>query len=99
MSVVVSDASPHLSGLDKGESEAIILAGSLSASLIILDDRDARRYAQTNQLAIIGTVGILLLAKSNGLLSAIKQPLDALVAAGVRIDPLLYSNALLRAGE
>jgi predicted nucleic acid-binding protein len=54
---------------------------------------------QTNQLAIIGRVGILLLAKSNGLFSAIKQPLDALVTAGVRIDPLLYSNALLRAGE
>jgi predicted nucleic acid-binding protein len=52
-----------------------------------------------NQFAIIGTVGILLLAKSNGLLSAIRQPLDALVAAGVRIDPLLYNTALLRAGE
>jgi predicted nucleic acid-binding protein len=33
----------NLSGLDEGESEAIILAGSSNASLIILDDRDARR--------------------------------------------------------
>ena len=86
-------------GLDKGESEAIILAIDLNASLVILDDQAARLYAQSQQLPIIGTVGILLLAKRHKLIASIKQHLDLLIAAGVRIHPLLYTAVLRQAGE
>ncbi|MFN2456338.1 MAG: DUF3368 domain-containing protein, partial [Pyrinomonadaceae bacterium] len=36
-------------GLDQGESEAIIAAQELNAELIILDDREARRYASAQR--------------------------------------------------
>ncbi|MCI0487831.1 MAG: DUF3368 domain-containing protein [Blastocatellia bacterium] len=86
-------------GLDRGESEAIILAIELRASLVILDDRTARHYCQTQNLPVIGTVGVLLLAKDNNLISAVKQPMDALIAYGIRISPALYQIVLNSAGE
>ncbi|MCI0389429.1 MAG: DUF3368 domain-containing protein [Acidobacteria bacterium] len=66
-------------------SEAIILALELSAKLIILDERPARRLAKALGLSAIGTLGALLLAKQKGLLSSIKLEMEALVNFGFRI--------------
>jgi len=71
----------------------------LGASLIILDDRDARRYADKQELAVIGTVGLLLLAKDRKIIPSVKQAMDALKAAGNYIHPALYEEALKRASE
>ena len=85
--------------LGDGESEAISLALELSAQLIILDDRPARRLAKALGLPVIGTLGALLLAKQKGLLSAIKPEMDALVNFGFRISQDLYDRVLSVAGE
>ncbi|WP_072621244.1 hypothetical protein [Spirulina major] len=45
--------------LGAGEREAISLAVSLQADLVIIDDLDARTAAQKLNLSIIGTLGIL----------------------------------------
>jgi predicted nucleic acid-binding protein len=45
--------------LDAGECAAIILAQSLKADLILLDDLAARRLAVSRDLAIAGILGIL----------------------------------------
>lgn len=87
------------SGLDRGESETIILAIQLGAALIILDDRDARRYAHKQKLAVIGTVGLLLIAKDKGVIASVKQAMDALKGAGNYIHPALHEEALKRASE
>lgn len=86
-------------GLDAGESEAIILASELNASVIILDDEDARQYAQTQRLPVIGAIGVLLLAKQRGSIAAVKPLLDNLIAAGIRIGAAIYNEALRRAAE
>ncbi len=85
--------------LGGGESEAISLALELSAQLIILDDRPARRLAKALGLPVIGTLGALLLAKQKGLLPAIKPEMDALVNFGFRISQDLYDRVLGDAGE
>lgn len=82
-----------------GESEALVLATELSATLIILDDDAARRYAASAQLPFTGTLGVLLAAKAKGLIPAVKKPLDALIAYGIRISPVVYQSALTKAGE
>lgn len=86
-------------GLDQGESEAIVLAQEIGADLILLDDFKARQYARQQRLSITGTVGVLLAAKQRGFTPLIRPHLDALIAAGIFIDSLLYSQALQIAGE
>ena len=50
---------PDLQRLDAGERAAILLAESLQADLILLDDLAARRLASRRGLAITGVLGIL----------------------------------------
>jgi predicted nucleic acid-binding protein len=51
--------------LDNGEREAIALAIEISERRILLDEREARQIAQRLGLQVMGTLGILLLAKNN----------------------------------
>lgn len=85
--------------LGQGESEAISLALESNARLIILDDRPARRLAQSLSLPVIGTLGTLLLAKKKNLIPAIKPCLEELLRFDFRIAPVLYEQVLKDAGE
>ena len=72
---------------------------SAGARLVILDDRDARRYAERLGLPFTGTVGILLEAKERGFVDAVKPLLDVLLENGLRLSLSLISDALQQAGE
>jgi len=50
----------------------------LSADLILLDERDARSAAQRAGLNVTGVLGLLLRARKDGLIPAVKPELDAL---------------------
>jgi predicted nucleic acid-binding protein len=56
-----------LQQLDPGEREAIALAQSLDASLVLLDEKRGRQSAQDLGLAVSGTLGVLDLAARRGL--------------------------------
>ena len=86
-------------GLDTGEAEVLALAEELDARLVVIDERKARRYAERMGLPLTGTLGILLLAKRNGLLSAIGPTLQALEGAGLHVSSDLVRYALVLAGE
>nr|WP_242032215.1 DUF3368 domain-containing protein [Aphanizomenon flos-aquae] len=64
-----------------------------------MDDLDARRVALSRNLKIIGTIGILLVAKQQGLIPTIKDVLDGLITQGKHINSRLYQEALLAAQE
>ena len=85
--------------LGPGESEAISLALEVRARLIVLDDRPARRLAQALKLPVIGTLGILLAGKRQGLLRELKPCLNGLLAHDFRVAPSLYAQVLRDAGE
>jgi predicted nucleic acid-binding protein len=55
--------------LDVGERDAVCLALELSATLLLLDDKAARRVAKERGLRVAGTLGILELASSRGLVN------------------------------
>ncbi|MBD2141128.1 DUF3368 domain-containing protein [Anabaena sp. FACHB-1250] len=85
--------------LDLGESEAIALAEEISASGLLIDERAARKVAMAQKLPLIGTVGILLLAKRRGLLDSVKDVLDEMQEQGMRISDRLYVQVLTLAQE
>jgi predicted nucleic acid-binding protein len=85
--------------IDEGESEAIALAMELGDVFVILDDLSARRVAQQLHLKVIGTTGILLRAKQQGIIPKIKPILDALTSANFRISAAIIRKAIQLAGE
>jgi len=64
-----------------------------------LDDKKARRIARQIGLQVIGTVGVLLRAKREGVIAAIQPILAALQEAGFRMSDGLYAETLRLAGE
>lgn len=85
-------------GLDLGESEAIVLAQDLNADWLIIDDVKGRSYLQGQGQSIIGILGVLLLAKRNQLISEVRKPMDDLLKAKYYISPNLY-KAIIQAAE
>jgi len=85
--------------LGPGEREAIALALELKATRLLLDDLPARRLASSLGLEIIGTLGLLLWAKEQGLLPAVRPWVDTLLREGFYISERLLAEVLSTAGE
>lgn len=85
--------------MDDGEAEAITLAIEIGNVLLILDDKKARRVAGQLELDFIGTIGLLLRAKQNGIIKEIKPILSDLNSINFRISSALYTKALTLANE
>jgi predicted nucleic acid-binding protein len=85
--------------LGPGEAEVLALGLEMRDSLLILDDRLARRIARLNGLRVTGTLGILVRAKKAGLVSAIAPILEKLRATSLWLSPELLQWALEEANE
>ena len=59
---------PDLLRLDDGERAAILLAIRMGAELLLIDDRDGVNVARSRGFAVTGTLGILDLAASRGMI-------------------------------
>ena len=53
-------------GLDLGESEAILLADSFDGSLLLMDEAKGRQVAAQMEISVMGTIGILLAGYKEG---------------------------------
>lgn len=85
--------------LGPGESEAITLALQEKASLILLDDRAALRKAESLGLKTLVTLGLFLVAKRKGLISAVKPLIEELGVHHFHVAPKLAQRIILDAGE
>ena len=80
--------------IDKGEASAIVLALETDNSILIIDDLKGRKIARNLGLSITGTLGVLLKAKQQGLISSLKEVLDAFKDQGFRISSGLEREIL-----
>jgi predicted nucleic acid-binding protein len=67
-----------LTRLDRGEAEAIVLAQEVGAGALLIDEPAARNVATEYGLDVIGTLGVLLAAKQNGLIEAVGPQVERL---------------------
>jgi uncharacterized protein len=96
----VTEIQENQNNIDLGEAEAIILSKELKADLLLMDERRGRTVATSYGLNVTGLLGVLLQAKKQGLIPAIKPLIDQLIAtADFRVSQKLYAIVLQSADE
>jgi predicted nucleic acid-binding protein len=97
----IEDVEPDpslLRALDRGEAAAIPLAERLGATLLV-DDGDARVAAAGRGLVIVGTLGVLLIAKRKGLVAEVSPIIVRMESLGMFVSTRLREDVLRLAGE
>lgn len=84
--------------LGRGERAAIARALAIGAGLLT-DDQAARAHAESLQLVVFGTLGILIRGKRAGLLPTVAPLVERLRASGQRFGHAVVLQALAAAGE
>jgi|SRR5680860_43405 len=77
--------------LDKGESSAITLALEIPNSLLIIDEIKGRKIAESFNIEIIGTIGVLIIAKKKGLIDDIVDIILQIKRKGFRLSDKLMN--------
>lgn len=89
-----------LEKLDEGEAHAIALSVELDADLLIIDEKKGRQIAESLGLQYTGLGGVLLRAKSIGLIENVGGILKQIQKeAGFFISPAAQKIILEAAGE
>ena len=90
---------PYITDLGAGEAELIGLGRQYPQSLLILDDTLGRHLASLNNLTFTGTVGVVIKAKQEGLIPAVKPIVLELQEQGLWLSDDLIKLILRQAKE
>lgn len=85
--------------LGAGESSVLALALSKPGSMAMIDDLSGRRCAQTFNIPLMGTLGLVLLAKKNGAIPSARATLAVLREQGMYLSNSVLNSALSLVGE
>lgn len=91
---------PHLlNALDKGEASVIQFALDEDIGTVGIDETAGRRIARLNGLAVTGSIGILLRAKSEDRFFSMRKAIDRMQARGIWLSDRVIAFALAQADE
>ena len=97
----VSNIHPSIAAWDlgRGESQVLTLALEKPRTGVVPDDLQARKCAKLFDIPLIGTLGLVVLAKRKGLVPLAKPFIERLVAVGLYIDSAILARILIGVGE
>ena len=81
----------EINGLDAGEASSIAFALDSKNPLLIIDERKGRRVAEQLKIEIIGTVGLLIRARTAGFIDNPETLLQRLESVDFRLNDFLKS--------
>lgn len=92
---------PFLAQWDLGSGESAVLSLALvdDGAAVILDDLAARKFAMTFDIPLLGTLGLLLRAKQQGLIDQLAPQIRHLQSAGANLSQSIIAHALCLADE
>jgi predicted nucleic acid-binding protein len=85
--------------LDQGEAEVIALVLEVNASRVLMDELTGRKVAESLNLRIVGSVGILIRAKPLGHIPAIQPYLQQMRQAGIYFSDRFIDAVLRQVNE
>lgn len=85
--------------MHKGELETIVGGRELNIDFVLIDERVARDAAKALLINPIGTLGILRIAKHEGVIDRIKPHLNQLISQGFRLSKEVYHTLLTLENE
>ena len=97
----VSKIHPPIAAWDlgRGESEVLTLASERPGTGVVLDDLQARKCAVLLDIPLIGSLGLIVLAKRKGLLNLARPAIERLMDVGLHINSAMLTRILIRIGE
>lgn len=86
---------------DLGPGESAVLSWALAhpGCLAVIDDLEGRRCAETLGIRLRGTLGLVLRARRQNVITEARPVLESLRAAGMYLSPRLLDAALQEIGE
>ena len=91
---------PDIPPVSEVDMRVVALAMEQQVTLLT-DDNGVRMMAMAHHVPVIGSIGILIRARLDDVIPALKPLLDQLITAGFHLDPQghVYREALQRVGE
>lgn len=85
--------------VDGGEAEAMALCLQQPTRFLLIDDEKGRKVARRLGIPMVGVAGVLLVAKSRGLLATVSPVLEDLTGVGYRLSQRLVDAVRRSANE
>ena len=85
--------------LDRGEESVLTLALGSPGCEVVIDDLAGRKCAQAHGIPLLGTLGVVILAKRVGRITAARPVIEELRRAGLYVSEEVIAKALKPAGE
>ena len=94
-------SSPRVLAWDLGAGETAVLSHALANPPLraVIDDMDARRCAKTLNIPMLGTGGLLVLARHRGLLTSVGEGIEKLRQSGLWLSDEIVRILKVQAGE
>ena len=97
--VTATDPEPMLTQLDEGEKWTLHAARQAGAELLLIDERIGRNLAERLGLKVSGTLGVLLKARQQGLVTSFSGAAQAMREQGIFFHPRLIARLAESIGE